>query len=51
VTRPRGCITDVVVATSSVPADSALTRVAFFIPGFELEAFELDMFTGILRML
>lgn len=47
-TRPRSCITDVVVATSSVPADSTLTRVAFFISGLELEAFELDIFTAIL---
>ena len=47
-TRPRSCITDVVVATSSISADSTFTRVAFFIPGFELETFELDMFTSVL---
>jgi hypothetical protein len=49
--RPRSYITGVVVATPSVPADTALTRVGFLIPDFELEAFELDIFAAVLGML
>jgi len=48
VTRLCSCIIGIVVTTSAVPADSTLTRIAFFIPNFEIETFELDMFTAVL---